>query len=286
MVRKMMMQHRYPLLITVIGLCLVAQAGAATGNIDPVDKWAWGTNVGWINFADDNGGVTVYADHLEGYAWGENIGWIRLGSDGGGGTPDYYANTTKDDYGVNNDGAGNLSGYAWGTNVGWINFAPTDGGVTINPSTGRFYGYAWGENIGWIHVKGTAADMTEYSVVTSYYPTAVELVAFTAAPAEDGILLEWETASELDLLGFNLYRADSPDGELVRLNASLIPAQFPGSPSGAAYELLDEEVVPGVTDWYWLDVVDIHSRATRHGPVWATVSTPPAYRILLPMVSW
>ena len=32
--------------------------------------------------------------------------------------------------------------YAWGTNVGWINFNPTDGGVTINTSTGDFSGYA------------------------------------------------------------------------------------------------------------------------------------------------
>ena len=48
------------------------QAQAATGNIDPVNKWAWGTNVGWINFRPEHGGVTVCSDHLEGYAWGEN----------------------------------------------------------------------------------------------------------------------------------------------------------------------------------------------------------------------
>jgi len=54
------------------------QAQAAGGNINAVDKWAWGTNVGWINFAPTHGGVTVYDDHLEGYAWGENIGWIHF----------------------------------------------------------------------------------------------------------------------------------------------------------------------------------------------------------------
>ncbi|NIO71943.1 MAG: hypothetical protein GTN71_23700 [Anaerolineae bacterium] len=138
------------------------QAQAATGNIDPVNKWAWGTNVGWINFRPEHGGVTVYSDHLEGYAWGENIGWIRLGTHTGGGTH-HYDNTTSTNYGVNRDGSGHLSGYAWNTNVGWINFSPTHGGVTIDPATGSFDGYAWGENVGWIHFKGTGA--VAYNVV-------------------------------------------------------------------------------------------------------------------------
>jgi len=85
---------------------------------------------------------------------GENVGWIRLGTHTGGGSYT-YANTTKDNYGVNRDPLGNLSGYTWGTNVGWINFAPTHGGVTIDPITGSFTGYAWGENVGWISFKNT-----------------------------------------------------------------------------------------------------------------------------------
>ena len=144
----------------VLGLSGVVLA--ATGNIDPVDKWAWGTNVGWINFRPEHGGVTVYSDHLEGYAWGENIGWIRLGSYTGGGSHT-YANTSEDNYGVNRDGSGHLSGYAWSTNVGWINFNPSHSQVTIDPATGSFDGYAWGENIGWIHFKNTGP--AAYNVV-------------------------------------------------------------------------------------------------------------------------
>jgi hypothetical protein len=54
----------------------------AAGNINTTDKWAWGTNVGWVNFSPTDGGVTVYDDHLEGYAWAENIGWIHLKNTG------------------------------------------------------------------------------------------------------------------------------------------------------------------------------------------------------------
>jgi len=39
---------------------------AQSGNIDATDKWAWGINIGWIDFRPTHGGVTVYNDHLEG----------------------------------------------------------------------------------------------------------------------------------------------------------------------------------------------------------------------------
>lgn len=164
MARKVLIPIRYPVLIAGIVLCLAGVVQAQTGNIDPTNKWAWGTNVGWINFNPTHGGVTVYDEHLEGYAWGENVGWIRLGSYEGGGTHT-YANTSATDYGVNRDPSGNLSGHAWGTNVGWINFNPSDGGVTIDPITGSFTGYVWGENVGWIHFKNTGP--AAYNVVVS-----------------------------------------------------------------------------------------------------------------------
>jgi len=40
MVRKVITHVKHPLLIAGIVLCLVGVAYAATGNIDPDDKWA------------------------------------------------------------------------------------------------------------------------------------------------------------------------------------------------------------------------------------------------------
>jgi len=168
MLRKVVTYITYLVLIAGIMLGLVGVAYAAT-NIDSTYKWAWGANVGWINFAPTHGGVTVYPDHLEGYAWGENIGWIRLGAHTGG-SPHTYGNTSNTDYGINNDGNGNLSGYAWGTSVGWINFNPSHSQVIIDPATGSFDGYAWAENVGWIHFKGST-----YNVVTTYRPADPEM---------------------------------------------------------------------------------------------------------------
>jgi hypothetical protein len=116
-------------------------------------------------------------------------------------------------------------------------------------------------------------------------PTTVTLASFTATAVDDGVLLEWQTASEVDLLGFHLYRAETADGPQTRLNADLIPGQAPGSPVGGIYEFVDEAVAPGVTYYYWLEGVDIHGRATRHGPVSAQASPGSQYRIYLPLMS-
>jgi hypothetical protein len=178
MLRKVITYIRYPVLIAGLVLGLVGVAYAAA-NIDSDNKWAWGANVGWINFNPTHGGgVTVYSDHLEGYVWGENIGWIRLGTTGSG--DPYYDNDAANTYGVNNDGNGNLSGYAWGANVGWINFDPSHHQVTIDPDTGKFDGYAWGENVGWIHFQNASP---EYYVQTDWTPTVVTLARFVARSA-------------------------------------------------------------------------------------------------------
>lgn len=115
---------------------------------------AWGENIGWISFQEDNGGIYVGDYQLLGYAWGENIGWVSLNC----------LNTDSCgtvDYAVLNDGEGTLSGYAWGENIGWIHFAPTNGGVTIG-ADGVFSGYAWGENVGWINFEATGSVSTTW----------------------------------------------------------------------------------------------------------------------------
>jgi hypothetical protein len=109
-------------------------------------------------------------------------------------------------------------------------------------------------------------------------PTAVTLSHFAATPSDRAILLEWETASEIDALGFHLYRSESVEAERVRLNAALIPAQNPGSAAGAAYTWRDEDVDPSVTYYYWLEDVDAHGAGTLHGPVNAELN--PLRRLL------
>ena len=177
------------------------------------------------------------------------------------------------DYGVNrNANTGALSGYAWGANAGWINFNPDHGGVTISEA-GEFSGYAWGENIGWIKFNGIATDNTAYQVATAG-PLAVTLAFFDARQVDGHVLVAWESVSESNNAGFNLYRSDRAAGPLALL--AHVPAQAPGSTQGAAYRYQDLDVQPGQTWWYTLEDVDLDGATTRHEPVVVTVGQPNA----------
>ena len=114
-------------------------------------------------------------------------------------------------------------------------------------------------------------------------PLAVELASFSAVPGLDHIAVRWETVSEVDTLGFNLYRSQAHDGEYVRLNGALIHSRLPGSPEGGVYTWLDRGVERGTTYYYRLEDLNVHGRSTLHGPVSATVD--PAYRYHLPSVA-
>jgi hypothetical protein len=103
-------------------------------------------------------------------------------------------------------------------------------------------------------------------------PTAVVLISFTAAADGSRIRLSWETASELDNFGFNIYRSESGARARVKLNDSLIAAKAPGSNSGAGYEFVDGAVSGGTTYIYWLESLDLSGGSAEYGPVSATTT--------------
>ena len=99
-------------------------------------------------------------------------------------------------------------------------------------------------------------------------PLAATLVSFTAEAEENQVLVSWETASEIDTLGFTIYRSDGADNELAVL--AFVPSQSPGSTAGAAYTYADAGVAAGQTYWYWLESVDLAGVTRMHGPVQVT----------------
>ncbi len=110
-----------------------------------------------------------------------------------------------------------------------------------------------------------------------FNPTAISLSAFFAEQMGDYVRVTWETASELDNLGFNLYRGLSPDEPDRQLNDLLIPSQSLGNPGGFTYTWDDHaDLVPGTTYYYWVEDVDVNNVATRHGPVSVDFIVPTA----------
>ena len=99
--------------------------------------------------------------------------------------------------------------------------------------------------------------------------TAVKLVSFAGAGVDGAVELTWETATELDNVGFHLYRATSPEGPLQRVTAHVIPG-LGSSPAGAFYRYVDDGLTNGTTYYYELEDIETTGRTTRHGPVSAT----------------
>ncbi len=197
--------------------------------------------------------------------------------------PPTYLNTTSANWGVNrNSDTGVLSGYAYSENAGWISFNTTNSQVVVG-SDGKFDGYAWSESMGWIHFQFASVNISNpaildgksrgdyfYLVQAENGPLVAELVSFTAEAVDGHVLLTWKTASELDTVGFHLWRSDSEAGEYARITRTLIPAG--GGPAlGAAYTHVDGDVTPPWTGYYKLEVMDSGGASVFHGPVSVTV---------------
>ncbi len=101
--------------------------------------------------------------------------------------------------------------------------------------------------------------------------TAVTLQSFTAMPVNGAVDLSWTTASELNNLGFHLYRSESSELPYTRITSSLIPG-LGSSPTGQTYSYVDSGLVNGRTYFYKLEDVETTGRTELHGPVSATPS--------------
>ena len=99
--------------------------------------------------------------------------------------------------------------------------------------------------------------------------TAVELISFTALGEHGAVFLEWETGSEIQNLGFHLYRSTAPDGSFERITESVIPG-LGSSPAGATYSYRDSGLTNGVTYFYQLEDIETTGKTEMHGPVSAT----------------
>jgi uncharacterized repeat protein (TIGR01451 family) len=113
-------------------------------------------------------------------------------------------------------------------------------------------------------------------------PTAVILLYFQATPLPGTILLEWETAVEIDNYGFFLLR--SATGQLDDAEEiAFVPAAGHGRGDGAYYSYKDSSVSVGIAYTYWLMDVDTSGQSTVHGSEPVEI-TGLSYGIYLPLI--
>ena len=130
--------------------------GAAT-TIDPANNYAYGANIGWMDWRGDVANGAVIGEYVcSGSIYSANLGWISLGS-GSPANQIQYQNNSAADFGVNHDGFGNLTGYAYGANIGWIVFEQTYGQPKVDLFTGKLSGSVYSANCGWISLSNATA---------------------------------------------------------------------------------------------------------------------------------
>ena len=95
----------------------------------------------------------------------------------------------------------------------------------------------------------------------------VELSSFNAiATADNFAQISWETASELNLLGYNIYRSETENqDQALRVTATMITAS--NQAMGDSYTYTDDEVEMNTTYNYWLQSNDFDGTSQMFGPV-------------------
>ncbi len=98
----------------------------------------------------------------------------------------------------------------------------------------------------------------------------VTLHSFTAKGEDDKIIIEWITESEINNLGFEIYRSLAKDSGYVKLSSYKFNPGLQGAGSSShykKYKFEDKNVIKNITYWYKLIDVDYTGRKIEHGPV-------------------
>ncbi|MBP9072110.1 MAG: DUF11 domain-containing protein, partial [Caldilineaceae bacterium] len=129
---------------------------------------------------------------------------------------------------------------------------------------------------------GNLAGALSLAPVPVQQPTYVRLMNFTATAEGADVRLAWETSTEIDNLGFHLFRGTTDRFEdAVRINEQMIPGQ--GRTTGASYTYVDSNVEAGAYT-YWIVDVPIAGPQTVAASAQATV-VHVTHRIYLPLVA-
>jgi hypothetical protein len=95
--------------------------------------------------------------------------------------------------------------------------------------------------------------------------TVITLSAFIVQAKSGQVIIEWSTESEIDNVGFNLYRSEAENGNYTKINASLVSAKGSAT-QGASYEFKDNNVQNRKTYYYKLEDIDLSGNSNMHGP--------------------
>ena len=125
----------------------------------------------------------------------------------------------------------------------------------------------------------TTDHLTIFAIGEGDFSLPVELSSFTASVSDGGVLLKWTTQTEVNNIGFSIYRSDEKDGSYTKI------AFRPGAGNSAMpndYQFIDKNVTVGKTYFYYLEDVDIAGNREKHDVIQITVSSRTKPKAVIP----
>jgi hypothetical protein len=99
-------------------------------------------------------------------------------------------------------------------------------------------------------------------------PTAITMRAFNAAASSTAqVKVSWTTATELNMIGFNIWRSLTQGSGYQKINSSPVLCQIPGGLAGGTYSWTDDSVQKGTTYYYRLEVIEWSGKTELFGPI-------------------
>ncbi|HBZ86737.1 MAG: hypothetical protein A2509_06410 [Candidatus Edwardsbacteria bacterium RIFOXYD12_FULL_50_11] len=132
---------------------------------------------------------------------------------------------------------------------------------TINPA-----------NAGQLTVTATKSNFVRGNFASTVsLPGAVSLASFTAAPSSGGILLSWQTASEINCQSWRIERSTQAEGSFAEVGTV--------NGNGTVYETSNYQFtdasIPAVGEYYFkLVEIDVSGKETTFGPIQVSYSGP------------
>lgn len=195
--------------------------------------------------------------------------------------PDNYCTTveviaTTTGYDVTATGAGRYARIRDLTTATTVPGTATDFGLgaTVYTWTGLLLDPTHQYQVQISHTSLTTGYSTTGCIFTPPPSLGVVMGLFTATANGLDVALRWETMSEWNNLGFDVYRGAAG----LFLDATFlahVPSPIPGGTFGQMYAYDDLTLEPGVY-WYWVVSVDTNMVRRPYGPVSVLVQAPTA----------
>ena len=112
-------------------------------------------------------------------------------------------------------------------------------------------------------------------------PSAVTLTRFDVTPQDDGLLVTWETALEIDSWSFRLWRSTANDRSTAKL---IMPEAILARGSGSTYTFLDTDVEPETVYYYWLQEIALSGAQKEIEITQGGIDLVPGHKLYLPCI--